>query len=95
MIPNKHSWNFFIIIIMKRKRRRDSLKVLKLTFAQLFKYTHKKLQFITAAYTAQFVAMWLGKFGCWFGEPVTFGLSHEVLLCYMCQNVTKNASGEP
>ena len=50
-------------------------------FAQLFKYNHKKLQFITAAYTAQFVAMWLGTFGCWFKEPVTFGVSYEVLLC--------------
>ena len=57
------------------------MKILKLMFAQLFKYNHKKLQFITAAYTAQFVAMWLGTFGCWFGEPVTFGLSYEVLLC--------------
>ena len=70
-----------IIIIMKRNRRGDSLKFLRLTFAQLFKYNHKKLQFITAASTAQFVAMGLGKFGCWFGEPVKFGLSHEVLVC--------------
>ena len=66
---------------MTRKRRSDSLEILKLMFAQLFKYNHKKLQFITAAYTAQFVAMWLGTFGCWFGEPVTFGVSYEVLLC--------------
>ena len=50
-------------------------------FAQLFKYNNKKLPFITAAYMAQFVAMWLGTFGCWFGEPVTFGVSYEVLLC--------------
>ena len=52
------------------------MKILKLMFAQLFKYNHKKIQFITAPYTAQFVAMWLGTFGCWFGEPVTFGLSY-------------------
>ena len=66
---------------MTRKRRSDSLEFHKLMFAQLFKYNHKKLQFITAAYTAQYVAMWLGTFRCWFGEPVTFGVSHEVLLC--------------
>ena len=35
--------------------------------------------------------MCLGTFGCWFGEPVTFGLSYEVLLCSICQNLTKNA----
>ena len=57
------------------------MKILKLMFGELFKYNHKKLQFINAAYTAQFVAMWLGTFGCWLGEPVTFGLSYEVLLC--------------
>ena len=66
---------------MTRKRRSDSLEFRKLMFPQIFKYNHKKLQFITAAYTAQFVAMWLGTFGCWFGEPVTFGVSYEVLLC--------------
>ena len=57
------------------------MKTLKLMFAQLFKYIHKKLKFDTAASTAQFVAIWLGTFGCWFGEPVTFGISFEVLLC--------------
>ena len=57
------------------------MKTLKFMFAQLFKYYNKKLPFITAAYMAQFVAMWLRTFGCWFGEPVTFGISYEVLLC--------------
>ena len=69
-----------ITITMTTKRRRDSMKILKLMFAQLFKYIHKNLQFVTAAYTAQFVAMWWGTFGFWFGEPVTFGLSYKVLL---------------
>ena len=65
------SWKASKYIIMFKCDERERMK----------KYNHKKLQFITAAYTAQFVAMWLGTFGCWFGEPVTFGVSYEVLLC--------------
>ena len=82
MIVNIQSWKYFDHHNNEeRERRSDSLKFLRLMFAQLFKCNHKKLQFITAAYTAQFVAMWLGTFGCWFEEPVTFGLSDEVLVC--------------
>ena len=42
---------------MTRKRRRDSLKCLRLMFPQLSQYNHKQLQFINAAYAPYFVAM--------------------------------------
>ena len=60
------------MIIMTRKRRRDSLKFLRLMFPQLSQKNHKQLQFITVAHALYFVVMWLLTFdlGAGLGNPL-------------------------
>ena len=51
----------FIVILM-RKKRRDSLTLLRSLFPQFFQSNHKYLEFKTGAYEMEVVAMWLRMF---------------------------------